>query len=208
MPPALQNEEVVVDVQDPGQFTKEELAIALMQSTKQCNELLARDRERDASYERHSRLITLLMEQVRELNAREANRVPAPARGGAIAPEGAELTPTQIQKFVALIESVMKRHFRAQPVQGWSAWLKSSLKGAACSMPLFYVLRFIANWAYSYVIATPMGIATIAAVSTGLGYLVGSGLLPWVIGAAAVVAVVGGTIYYMSDTSDTKEKIS
>jgi len=205
MPPALQDEKVVVDFQDLGQLTKEELAIALNQVHNQLNELMTRDRERDASYEKHSKLVILLMGQVRELKAREANRVPAPARVGAIAPRGADLTPAQKDKIVPLIISVLKRHFSAQPKQGWDAWIKNYMVCATCSIPVGMILRYIVSWAYSYIVATPMGIATVAAVSTGLGYLIASGALPWVIGAAAVVAVVGVTIYYMSDT---KEKIS
>jgi hypothetical protein len=76
-------------------------------------------------------------------------------------------------------------------------------------MPLFYVLKFITNWAYSYVIATPIVITTVAAVSTGLGYLFAAWAVPWVIGVVVVAVVVGGTVYYMSDTKEKiKEKIT
>jgi len=190
MPPAVQYEAVVDEFPDNTPVSRAEFNELL----KRLSELEKTQRGNDATSENDRKAVRIMMTQFNNNNKKCNN----------VSNNTSELTSQAEEQLIPLIIKTVEQHLRAQPKEGWPAYIKK----VGLQVGLMSAIKFLGNWLIAYILATPIGISVSLAVVTAGGYLLGLLSFPWVIGIVCTTVVVGGTIYYMSDTSDTKEKIS
>ena len=191
MPPAVQYEAVNAEFPDNTPVSRAEYNELL----KRLSVLENTQRGSDATSEKDRKAVQIMMTQ---FNNNKKN-------GNNVSNNTSELTPQAEKQLLPLIIKTVDQQIRAQPKEGWFAYIKK----ASLQVGLYGILKFIGNWLVAYIVATPIAISMGVAAATAGGYILGVFSFPWVIGIVCTTVVVGATIYYISNTNEkNKEKIS
>jgi len=188
MPPAVQYKAVDAEIPDNSPVSRAEFNELL----KRFSVLEKTQRDKDATSENDRRAVRIMMTQFNNNNKKCNN----------VSNNTSELTSQAEKQLLPLIIKTVEQQLRAQPKEGWLAYIKK----AGLQVGIYSAIKFLGNWLIAYIVATPIAISAGVAAATSGGYLLGVLSFPWVIGIVCTTVVVGGAIYYISNTNEKIEK--